>query len=142
MNDIVNNCKIVIAALGGVLGWLLGGFDSLVYALIAFVAIDYITGIFVAIHKRKVSSEIGYKGICKKVMIFLLVAIGNIIDQHIIRTGTAIRTMIIMFYLTNEGISIIENAGKLGVPIPRKLKSTIKQLCEKDCDSDNDSNNT
>jgi toxin secretion/phage lysis holin len=139
MNDIVNNCKIVIAALGGVLGWLLGGFDSLVYALIAFVAIDYITGIFVAIHKRKVSSEIGYKGICKKVMIFLLVAIGNIIDQHIIRTGTAIRTMIIMFYLTNEGISIIENTGKLGLPIPGKLRNILKQLSEKDCDS-NDNN--
>ncbi len=107
-------------------------FYSLIYALIAFVAIDYITGVLVAIHNRTVSSEIGFKGISKKVMIFALVALGNIIDQNIISSGSSIRTMIIMFYLSNEGISIIENAGKIGLPLPQKLKAILRQLNKSD----------
>jgi toxin secretion/phage lysis holin len=128
MNSIINYIKIAFASFGGVLGWLFGGFDSLIYAVIAFVAIDYITGVLVAIQNKKVSSEIGFKGISKKVMIFLLIAIGNIIDKYIITTGSTLRTMLIMFYLSNEGISIIENAGNIGLPLPQKLKDVIQQF--------------
>jgi len=120
--------KMVFALLGGVLGWLLGGFDSLLYALVAFVAIDYLTGILLAIYEKKVSSDIGYKGICKKILIFALVALGNIIDKYIIGSGSTLRTMLIMFYLSNEGISILENTAKMGIPIPQKLKDVLLQI--------------
>jgi toxin secretion/phage lysis holin len=127
MNEILDNFKIVLALSGGVLGWIFGGFNSLIYALIAFV-IDYFTGVLLAIYEKKLSSNIGFKGISKKVMMFALVALGNIIDQHIIGSGSSLRTMLIMFYLSNEGISIIENAGKMGLPLPQKLKDVIQQL--------------
>ena len=116
----------------GVLGWLFGGFDSLIYALIAFVVIDYITGVLLAICNKKVSSKIGYKGISKKVFIFLLVGAGNIADKYIIGTGSSLRSMLIMFYLSNEGISIIENAGNLGLPMPQKLKDIFKEIGKND----------
>jgi len=132
MNSIIDNFKIAAAALGGILGWFLGGFDSLIYALIAFVAMDYVTGVLVAIHNKKVSSEIGFKGICKKILIFVLVSMGNIIDQYILGSGSALRTLLIMFYLSNEGISIIENTGKMGLPFPRKLKDVIEKLKDND----------
>lgn len=132
MDSVLDKAKIIFALSGGVFGWLFGAFDSLIYSLIAFVAIDYITGVLVAIHNRTVSSEIGFKGISKKVMIFALVALGNIIDQNIISSGSSIRTMIIMFYLSNEGISIIENAGKIGLPLPQKLKAILRQLNKSD----------
>lgn len=128
MNDLCDYLKIVFASIGGVLGWLFGGFDSLIYALIAFVVIDYITGVLVAIQNKKISSEIGFKGISKKVVIFLLIAIGNIIDKYIFTTGSTLRTMLIMFYLSNEGISIVENVGNIGLPLPQKLKDVIKQF--------------
>ncbi|NLH02306.1 MAG: phage holin family protein [Clostridiales bacterium] len=136
MNSIINYCKIAVAVLGGILGWLLGGFDSFIYALIAFVAMDYVTGVLVAIHNKKVSSEIGFKGICKKILIFILVSMGNIIDQYILGSGSALRTLLIMFYLSNEGISIIENTGKMGLPFPRKLKDVIEKLKENDDNRD------
>ena len=128
MNTIINNIKKFILLFSGVLGWLLGGFDSLIYALISFVVIDYVTGVLLAIHNKKLSSDIGFKGICKKVLIFTLVSMGNIIDQHILSSGSALRTMLIMFYLSNEGISIIENTTKMGLPLPHKLKSILHEL--------------
>ncbi len=128
MNSIINSCKTVSALIGGVLGWFLGGFDTLIYALIAFVSIDYITGVWLAVLEKKVSSDIGFKGIGRKMMIFVLVALGNIIDQLIIGNGSTLRCMLIMFYLSNEGISIIENAGKMGLPLPQKLKEVMRQL--------------
>ena len=128
MNNFLENCKFAFALSGGVLGWIFGGFGSLIYALVAFVVIDYVTGVLLAIQKKEVSSEIGFKGISKKMMIFALVAVGNIIDQHVLGTGSSLRTMIIMFYLSNEGISILENAGKMGIPLPDKLKSILQQL--------------
>lgn len=128
MDNIFNYCKIISAFAGGVLGWVFGAVDSLIYALIAFVALDYITGVLLAIHDKKLSSEIGFRGICKKAMIFALVAVGHILDQYVIGTGSSLRTMLIMFYLSNEGISIIENAGKIGLPLPQKLKDAIQQL--------------
>lgn len=131
MDTLINNFKIILVLLGGVLGWLLGGFDFLTYALVMFITIDYVTGILLAIYDKKISSYIGFKGICKKVLIITLVALGNIIDQHIIGSGSSIRTMLIMFYLSNEGISILENAVKMGVPIPNNLKDVFLQIKDK-----------
>lgn len=128
MDYIINYCKFILAFAGGILGWIFGGLDSLIYALIAFVAIDYITGILLAIHHKKISSEVGYKGIVKKFLIFLIVSMGNIIDNYILGTGSTLRTLIIMFYLANEGFSILENAGRLGLPIPKKLKHALQKL--------------
>ncbi len=128
MEQILDYVKFILAFAGGIIGWIFGGFDSLIYALIAFVTIDYITGILLAIRDKKVSSDIGFKGIVKKFLIFLIVSMGNILDHYILGTGTTLRTLIIMFYLSNEGISILENAGQLGLPIPKKLKSAIQKL--------------
>ena len=100
--------------------------------LIAFVVIDYITGVFAAIYTKQLSSEVGFKGIAKKVMIFLLVAIGNIIDIEILKTGAILRTAVIFFYLSNEGISIIENAARLDLPIPARLADVLKQIKDGD----------
>ena len=128
MKDIINTIQIVIAAVGGYIGYFLGGIDGFLYALIAFVVIDYLTGIMVAVIEKKLSSEVGFKGIFKKVLIFSLVAVAHIIDSQLIHTGSAIRTAVIFFYLSNEGISIIENATKLRLPIPNKLKAVLEQL--------------
>lgn len=132
MKNMINNIQLVITALGGYIGWFIGGFDGFMYALITFVVIDYVTGLMVAVLERKLSSEVGFQGIFKKVMIFTLVGIGNIIDVYLIKNGSAIRTAVIFFYISNEGISIIENAAKIGVPIPQKLKKTLEQLNEEE----------
>jgi len=134
MDTVSDKTKITFALSGGVFGWFFGAFDAQIYVLIAFVAFDYITGVLVAIHNKRVSSEIGFRGISKKVMIFALVALGNVMDQFIISSGNSIRTMIIMFYLSNEGISIIENAGNMGLPLPKKLKDIIRQISNHDND--------
>ena len=120
--------QVGIAAFGGWLGWFLGGFDGFLYALISFVIIDYITGIMVAIINRELSSEIGARGIFKKILIFILVGVAHIIDTRIIGDGSAIRTAVIFFYMSNEGISIIENASRIGLPVPQKLKDVLAQL--------------
>lgn len=114
--------------LGGFIGWFLGGFDDLLYALLAFAIADYITGILCAINERKLSSEIGFRGINRKILIFILVGIANIVDLHILKHGTPLRTATICFYISNEGISLLENAGRLGLPFPKKLKDILEQL--------------
>jgi toxin secretion/phage lysis holin len=128
MREIWNWTQLSLAALGGFLGWFLGGVDGFLYALVAFIATDYITGVMCAIVDRVLSSEIGYRGIFKKVLIFALVGVAHIIDQNIIGDGSIIRTAVIFFYLSNEGISIIENATRLGLPIPEKLRDVLEQL--------------
>ena len=132
VKDILNFIKVVFTAIGGYLGYVLGGHDSFLYALIAFVVIDYLTGVMLAIIKKEVSSEIGFKGIFKKVMIFLMVAIGHTIDAYLIKNGGAIRTAVIFFYISNEGISILENSANIGLPIPEKLKDVLIQLKDGD----------
>lgn len=132
MKDFINTIQIVIAAVGGYVGYFLGGLDGFLYALIAFVIIDYLTGIMVAVLEKKLSSEVGFRGIFKKILIFSLVAVAHIIDSQLIQTGSAIRTAVIFFYLSNEGISIIENTAKIGLPIPEKLKTVLKQLNKED----------
>ena len=119
---------MLLTAIGGGLGYFLGGFDRLIFALILFVVMDYITGVMCAISDKKLSSSIGFKGICRKILIFTLVGLANIIDLHVIQTGSALRTASIFFYLSNEGISMLENAAHLGLPIPRKLKNVLEQL--------------
>ena len=128
MKEFWNVIQAAFAAVGGWLGWFLGGCDGLIYALVAFVVIDYITGVMCAVADKKLSSEVGFKGICRKVLIFLLVGIANILDVQVIRSGSVLRTAVIFFYLSNEGISLIENAGHLGLPIPAKLKAVLEQL--------------
>lgn len=120
--------QLIFTAVGGWLGYFLGGCDGLLYALLAFVVIDYITGVMCAVADKKLSSEVGFKGICRKVLIFLLVGIANILDVQVIGTGSVLRTAVIFFYISNEGVSLLENAGHLGLPIPEKIKTVLEQL--------------
>ena len=128
MKEFWTTIQVVFAGIGGWLGWFLGGCDGLLYALLAFVVIDYITGIMCAVVDKKLSSEVGFKGIFKKVLIFALVGIGHILDTRVSGSGSVMRTAVIFFYLSNEGVSLLENAAYLGLPIPQKLKSVLEQL--------------
>ena len=128
MKEIWNWIQVAIAAVGGWLGYCLGGWDGFLYALLAFVVIDYITGLMCAVLDKKLSSEVGFRGIFKKVLIFSLAAIGHIIDKSVIGDGSVIRTAVIFFYLSNEGVSILENAAHIGLPVPQKLKDILEQL--------------
>ena len=128
MKEFWNIIQTVLAAVGGWLGYFLGGCDGLLYALIAFVVIDYITGVMCAINDKTLSSSVGFKGICKKVLIFLMVGIGHILDTKVIGAGSVLRTAFIFFYISDEGISLIENAAHLGLPIPQKLRDVLEQL--------------
>lgn len=131
MKEFWNMIQLAFAGVGGWLGYFLGGCDGLILALLAFVVIDYITGVMCAIADKKLSSAVGFKGICRKVLIFLLVGIANILDVHIIGTGSILRTAVIFFYISNEGVSLLENAGHLGLPIPVKIKAVLEQLHER-----------
>lgn len=128
MKEFWNICQAIFTGVGGWLGWFLGGCDGLLYALVLFVVVDYITGVMCAAVDHKLSSEVGFVGICRKVLIFLLVGIGHVLDAQIIGTGSVLRTAVIFFYLSNEGVSLVENAGHLGLPIPDKLKIVLEQL--------------
>lgn len=128
MKEFWNTIQLIFSAVGGWLGYFLGGCDGLLYALIAFVVIDYITGVMCAIINRELSSAVGFKGIFRKVLIFLLVGSANIIDVQVIGTGAVLRTAVIFFYISNEGVSLLENAGHLGLPIPEKIKTVLEQL--------------
>ena len=125
------------AVLGGFTGWFLGGFDGFLYALLIFVVIDYITGIMTAVIKKELSSEVGFKGIFKKVLIFFLVGIAHVIDRQIIGDGSVLRTAVIFFYLSNEGISILENVTIIGLPVPSKLRDVLEQLRDEKDKEDN-----
>jgi toxin secretion/phage lysis holin len=128
MKEFWNTMQLIFSAVGGWLGYFLGGCDGLIYALIAFVVIDYITGVMCAIADHKLSSAVGFKGIYRKVLIFLLVGIANVLDMHIIGTGSILRTAVIFFYISNEGVSLVENAAHLGLPVPEKMKNVLEQL--------------
>ena len=128
MKEFWNVIQLVFTAVGGWLGWFLGGCDGLLYALIAFVVIDYVTGVMCAIVDKNLSGEVGFRGIFKKVLIFLLVGIGHVIDAQVIGSGSVLRTAVIFFYISNEGVSLIENAAHMGLPIPVKLKSVLEQI--------------
>ena len=128
MKEFWNLIQFIFTAIGGWLGYFLGGCDGLLIALVVFVAVDYLTGVMCAISDKKLSSEVGFKGICRKVLIFLLVGIANILDVQVIGTGSVLRTAVIFFYLSNEGVSLLENAAHLGLPVPEKMKEILEQL--------------
>lgn len=128
MKGFWNTVQMVFAAVGGWLGWFLGGCDGLLYALVAFVAVDYVTGVLCAVADRKLSSEVGFRGIAKKALIFLLVGMANVLDVQVIGSGCVLRTVVIFFYISNEGVSLVENAAHLGLPVPEKLKDVLAQL--------------
>ena len=120
--------QMAAAMIGGWLGYLLGGLDGLMIALIVFMALDYITGLMCAVIDKKLSSAVGFKGICKKVLILMLVGVANVVDIHIVGTGSALRSAVICFYLSTEGLSLLENAAHIGLPIPDKMKDVLAQL--------------
>jgi len=124
--------QTAVAAIGGYIGYFVGGVDGLMTALIIFMVIDYITGLMCAVADKKLSSAVGFKGICKKVLIILLVGVAHIVDLHVVGTGSALRSAVVCFYLSNEGVSLLENAAHLGLPIPDKLKMVLEQLHDRD----------
>ena len=128
MKEFWNTIQFVFAGIGGWLGYFLGGCDGMLYAMLAFVVIDYITGVMCAIADKNLSSEVGFRGICRKVLIFLLVGIANVLDVQVIGTGSVLRTAVIFFYISNEGVSLLENAAHLGLPVPEKIKIVLEQL--------------
>ena len=128
MKEFWNTIQAVFTAVGGWLGYYLGGCDGLLIALIVFVVTDYITGVMCAVVDKKLSSAVGFRGIFKKVLIFALVGLGHILDTRVIGDGSVLRTALIFFYLSNEGLSLIENAAHLGLPVPNKLKDVLEQL--------------
>ena len=130
MKEFWNGIQLVFAVIGGWLGWFLGECDGLMYALIAFVVADYVTGVMCAVSDKQLSSEVGFKGICRKVLIFVLVGMANILDMHVIGTGCVLRTAVLFFYISNEGVSVLENAGHLGLPVPARLLNVLEQLHE------------
>ena len=128
MKELFSAIQLSFAALGGWLGWFLGGWSGPLYALVLFITIDYITGVMCAIVDRKLSSEIGAKGIMGKVVILMLVGVGALLDRYVIGSGEVVRTAVIFYYVSNEGVSILENAARLGLPVPEKLKEMLEQL--------------
>ena len=145
MDKIWHGCQAAVAAVGGFIGWYIGGLDGFVYALIAFVVVDYITGVMRAVIERTLSSRIGARGIIKKVLIFLIVGVAHLADVNLLQNSNALRTAVIFFYCSNEGISLLENAVAIGLPVPEKLKTILAQLhrkAEKDAQSDDGNENT
>ncbi|MFS2315640.1 phage holin family protein [Dehalococcoides mccartyi] len=131
MKSIWMSIQLGLSAAGAYVGYFLGGWDGFLYALVTFVVIDYITGLMVAILDKKLSSDTGFRGIFKKVLIFVMVGIGHIFDAQLIGDGSALRTAVIFFYISNEGISILENSSRIGLPIPQKIKDILGQLHNK-----------
>ena len=132
--------QMAVAAIGGWLGYFLGGMDGLMIALLVFMVLDYITGVMCAIADKRLSSAVGFKGICKKVLILMLVGLAHIVDLHVIGTGSALRGAVLCFYLSNEGLSLLENAAHLGLPVPDKLKDVLSQLHNRNEKSDDKGN--
>ena len=128
----MNEIRLTSAVVGTALSEWLGGFDGLLEVLVVFMVIDYVTGVFCAIAEKKLSSTVGFIGILQKCFIILLVGMANAVDSNILGGNDhLLRTAVIFFYLSNEGISILENAGRLGLPIPDKLKDFLSQIKDK-----------
>ena len=138
MKEFWTSIQMVLTAVGGWLGWFLGGCDGLLIALILFMAVDYVTGVMCAVVDKRLSSTVGFKGIFKKVLILMLVGVANIVDLHVVGTGSMLRSAVVCFYLSNEGLSLLENAAHIGLPIPDKLKSILAQLHNRDDKEDDE----
>lgn len=120
--------QVAVTAVGGWLGYFVGGMDGMMIALIILMALDYVTGVMCAVIDRKLSSAVGFKGICKKVLILMLVGVAHVLDRHVVASGALLRGAVIAFYLSNEGLSLLENAAHVGLPVPDKLKDVLAQL--------------
>ena len=120
--------QVAITAIGGWIGWFLGGVDGMLIALIVLMVLDYISGVMCAIEDKKLPSAVGFKGIAKKVLILMLVGVANILDTNVVGGGAVLRGAVICFYLSNEGLSLLENVAYLGLPIPDKLREILAQL--------------
>ncbi len=123
--------RIAFAAVGGTIGWFIGGCDGPMYALLAFVAADYVTGVLCAAADKRLSSAVGFRGLCRKMLIFILVGAAHVLDAELLGGGSVLRTAAIFFYVSNEGISLAENAAHLGLPVPARLKAVLEQLHER-----------
>ena len=130
MHDLHSQIRFISAIIGGWLGWFLGSLDGFLYTLIALVIVDYITGVVAAGLRHELSSEVGFTGIAKKIMVFAIVGVANVLDHHILQQGSVLRTMAIFFYVANEGMSIVENADRIGIAVPQPLRRILKQLKE------------
>jgi len=137
MNGITNFFKVVFGGIITAVSGFLGGMDGVMYALLAFISIDYITGVAVAVKQKKLSSEVGFWGLVRKVCILILVGISNFIDRNVMGTGDVFRTAVAMYYIGNEGISLLENIGNLGVTLPKKLVEVLKQISKDGENSEN-----
>lgn len=131
MDNVIKNIQAVLTLIGGALGYFIGGLDGLMIVLLVLMGIDYITGVMCGIVDKKLSSKVGFLGICRKVLILLMVGIANILDVNIIQTGSMLRSATLFFYISNEGLSVLENSAKLGLPIPQKIKDVLEQLHDK-----------
>ena len=120
--------QIAFSAIGGWLGYFLGGLAGLLIALLVLMVLDYISCLMCAIADKDLDSRIGFRGICKKVLILMLVGVANIIDVHVVGTGSALRGAVVCFYMSNEALSLFENAAHLGLPVPDKLREVLSQL--------------
>ena len=138
MSKVWNVLSGVFAAIGLWLGLFIGPVNGLLIALIVFVITDYVTGFASAIVRKELSSSVGFKGLARKVLIFLIVGIANVLDVYVLGANAVLRTAVILFYMANEGLSIIENAGEIGLPIPKKLKEVLAQLRKKSGEEDKD----
>ncbi|HEM9292359.1 TPA: phage holin family protein [Streptococcus agalactiae] len=134
MKELLATNKVFFSAIGGLIGSIFGEVDGFLFALMVFISIDYITGLMAAAIEKRLASNIGFKGIFKKIAILFLVSVGHLLDTEIIKQGGAIRTMVIFFYLSNEGLSILENAVRIGLPIPEKMQALLKQFNEEEGD--------
>lgn len=130
MDKLIGAAKLVFGGIIAAVSGFIGGMDGIMYALIAFITIDYATGAAVAVKEKKLSSEVGFWGLVRKVCILALVGVAHYIDCYVMQSGDVIRTVAAMYYIGNEGISILENCGNLGLPLPPKLMAVMVQIRE------------
>lgn len=131
MSTVFEFIKALLVAIGGYIAWFLGGFDGILIALCVFALVDYLTGVIAAVIEKKLSSQIGSRGIARKILMFFLVGVSAVLDMYVLGGESPIREIVIVFYIANEGISIIENSARLGLPVPKKLIDVLEQLKSK-----------
>ena len=135
--DILKHIQTALVVVGAALGYFVAGLDGFMIVLIVFMVIDYITGVMCAIHDKSVSSKAGFTGICKKILILVMIGMANLLDTYVIQTGSMLRTVSLFFYISNEGISVLENMCRLGLRVPKKVRDVLEQLHDKsECDDD------
>ena len=128
MDKLISAAKLVLGGIIAAVSGFIGGMDGIMYALLAFITIDYITGVAVAVKRHELSSEVGFWGLVRKVCILMLVGIAHYIDCYVTQNGDVVRTVVSMYYIGNEGVSILENCGNLGLPLPPKLMAVMAQI--------------